>query len=58
MNTKFYSLPKEKQQRILDAGYRVFAAHSYRKSPVGEIANEAGIRRMRSFIAAYAGIGQ
>lgn len=34
MNEKFYSLPKEKQQAIINAGYRVFSQNSYKKSPM------------------------
>ncbi len=49
MNERFFKLPKEKQQRILDAGYRVFAQNSYRKSPVGEIAAAAGISKSLLF---------
>jgi AAA15 family ATPase/GTPase len=43
MNEKFFALPAEKQRRILNAGFKVFAENSYRKSPVNEIAQEAGI---------------
>lgn len=49
MNEKFYSLPREKQQRILNAGYRVFSRNSYRKSPMSEIAGEAGISKSLLF---------
>ena len=49
MNEKFYSLPKEKQQRIIQAGYRVFGGGSYKKCPVGEIAREAGISKSLLF---------
>ena len=42
MNDKFYSLPEEKRNRIINAGFKVFAKNSYKKSPVGEIAEEAG----------------
>lgn len=49
MNEKFYNLPEEKRQRILNAGYRVFAWNSYKKSPVGEIAQEAGISKSLLF---------
>ena len=45
MNEKFFNLPKEKQQAILDAGYRVFSQNSYGKSPMSEIAAEAGISK-------------
>ena len=33
MNEKFFSLPQEKQQAIINAGYRVFSRNSYRKAP-------------------------
>ena len=49
VNEKFFALPKEKQQRILNAGYRVFGANSYKKSPVSEIAAEAGISKSLLF---------
>lgn len=31
MNEKFYDLPIEKQQTILNAGYRVFSQNAYKK---------------------------
>ena len=43
MNEKFFALPKEKQQAIINAGYRVFSRNSYKKSPTQEIADAAGI---------------
>ena len=49
MNDKFYSLPKEKQDRIINAGFRVFSRNSYKKSPVQEIAQEAGISKSLLF---------
>lgn len=49
MNEKFFALPEEKQQRIINAGYRVFSENSYRKSPVSEIAAEAGISKSLLF---------
>lgn len=49
MNEKFYALPEEKRQRILNAGFRVFSQNSYKKSPVGEIAAEAGISKSLLF---------
>ena len=49
MNEKFFSLPPEKQQAILNAGYRVFSQNSYKKSPVSEIAAEAGISKSLLF---------
>ena len=49
MNEKFYALPQEKQRKIINAGYRVFGEYSYRKSPVGEVAKEAGISKSLLF---------
>ena len=49
MNEKFFSLPQEKQQRILNAGFRVFSENSYKKSPMSEIAEEAGISKALLF---------
>lgn len=45
MNEKFFSLPPEKRQRILNAGYRVFSENSYNKSPMREIAFEKTVRK-------------
>ncbi len=49
MNEKFYQLPEEKRNRILNAGFCVFANNSYRKSPMNEIAAEAGISKSLLF---------
>ena len=49
MNEKFYSLPEEKQQRILNAGFCVFSQNSYKKSPMSEIADRAGISKSLLF---------
>lgn len=49
MNEKFFSLPQEKQQSILNAGYRVFSQNSYKNSPMSEIAAEAGISKSLLF---------
>lgn len=49
MNEKFFSLPKEKQQAIINAGYRVFAQNTYKKSPMSEIADAAGISKSLLF---------
>ncbi len=34
MNERFFSLPAEKQQAIINAGYRVFSQNSYKNSPI------------------------
>lgn len=49
MNEKFFSLPQERRQAILDAGFRVFARNSYKHSPMQEIADEAGISKSLLF---------
>lgn len=49
MNEKFFQLPKEKQERIINAGFYVFSKNSYKKSPVGEIASIAGISKSLLF---------
>ncbi|MDY2626888.1 MAG: helix-turn-helix domain-containing protein [Lachnospiraceae bacterium] len=49
MNEKFFRLPAEKQEKIINAGYHVFAENSYRKSPMSEIAGAAGISKSLLF---------
>lgn len=49
MNEKFFHLPQEKQQKILNAGFRVFSQNSYKKSPMSEIADAAGISKSLLF---------
>lgn len=49
MNEKFFSLPVEKQEAIINAGFRVFSQNSYKKSPMSEIAGAAGISKSLLF---------
>lgn len=49
MNERFYNLPIERQQKILNAGFRVLSQNSYKKSPMSEIAAEAGISKSLLF---------
>lgn len=49
MNDKFFSLPKVKQEAIINAGFRVFSENSYKKSPMSEIAAAAGISKSLLF---------
>jgi len=49
MNEKFYNLSGEKQQNIINAGFRVFSQNSYKKSPMSEIAGAAGISKSLLF---------
>lgn len=49
INEKFFELPIEKQERIINAGFKVFSQNSYKKSPVSEIADAAGISKSLLF---------
>lgn len=49
MNEKFFSLPQTKQNAVINAGFRVFSQNSYKKSPMSEIAAEAGISKSLLF---------
>lgn len=49
MNGRFFALPLEKQQAIINAGYGVFAGNSYKNSPMSEIAQAAGISKSLLF---------
>ena len=49
MNDKFFTLPEAKQEAIINAGFRVFSQNSYKKSPMSEIADAAGISKSLLF---------
>lgn len=49
MNKKFYSLPETKRQSIINAGFQVFSQNSYKKAPMQEIADQAGISKSLLF---------
>ena len=49
MNEKFFALPIQKQEAILNAGFCVFSQNSYKKSPTSEIADAAGISKSLLF---------
>ena len=49
MNERFFSLPTEKQEAIINAGFRVFSQNSYKGSPMSEIAGAAGISKSLLF---------
>lgn len=49
MNNKFFGLPSEKQQKIINAGFQVFSQNSYKKSPMSEIADAADISKSLLF---------
>ncbi len=49
MNNKFFNLSLEKQQRIINAAYKVFSRSSHKKAPMSEIADESGISKALLF---------
>lgn len=49
MNKHFFGLPDIKQQKILNAGYKVFSSNTYKKASMQLIADEAGISKSLLF---------
>lgn len=49
MNNKFFLLPLEKQQRIINAAYKVFSENNYKKAPMSCIASEGEISKALLF---------
>lgn len=49
MNEKFFALPHERQQRILDAAYQVFSQSSYKGASMSAIATCGGISKALLF---------
>lgn len=49
MNERFFLLPKERQEIIMNAAYRVFAGNKYSKAPMSEIADEGRISKALLF---------
>lgn len=49
MNYKFFQLPMEKQQRIINAAYKVFSENNYKKAPISEIADEGSVSKALLF---------
>lgn len=49
MNEKFFDLPKEKQNAIINGAMHVFAKYKYKKATTEEIAKEAGISKALLF---------
>lgn len=45
MNEKFYELPPEKQQRIINAGLEVFGAHDYPQASTDDMTAKAEISK-------------
>ena len=49
MNPKFFELPEERRTAMINAGFRVFSRNEYKKSPMSEIADAAGVSKALLF---------
>ncbi|MBS7007619.1 TetR/AcrR family transcriptional regulator [Anaerostipes sp.] len=49
MKDKFYQLPRDKRERMIEAGYRVFAKNEYKRASMSAIADAAGISKSLLF---------
>lgn len=49
MDERFFNLPEEKQQRIINAAFMVFAENCYKKAPMSEIAEAGNISKALLF---------
>lgn len=49
VNEKFFALPEEKRNAIINAGFSVFSRHEYRKASTDDVAKEAGISKALLF---------
>lgn len=49
MNLRYFELPMEKQKNLINAGYKVFALHSYKKASMATIAEAAKISKSLLF---------
>lgn len=49
MNPGFFSLPEDRQRKIINMGFKVFSQSTYKKAPVAEIASKAGISKSLLF---------
>lgn len=45
MKDKFYQLPQDKRERMIEAGYRVSAKNEYKRASMSAIADAAGISK-------------
>lgn len=45
MNSKFFDLKKEKQDRMINAALKIFALHGYRRASTDDIVREAAISK-------------
>lgn len=49
MNPNFMLLEESKRNKLINAGFKVFSRNSYKRSPMNEIASEAGISKSLLF---------
>ena len=51
MNEKFFSISKEKQERIIRCAYEVFSQNSYKEASMSKIADAGGISKSLLFLS-------
>lgn len=49
MNPAYFDLPQDKQNKLLNAGYKLFALYPYKKASMFKVANEADISKSLLF---------
>jgi hypothetical protein len=49
MNLRYFELPIEKQKKLINAGYKLFALYPYKKASMAAIADEANISKSLLF---------
>lgn len=49
MNQSYFQLPLDKQKKLINAGYKVFATYPYKKASILAISDEAGISKSLLF---------
>ena len=49
MNEKFFALPKERQEQIINAAYEVFSRNSYKNASMSRLADAGGVSKSLLF---------
>ncbi|MDP4092940.1 MAG: TetR/AcrR family transcriptional regulator [Bacillota bacterium] len=49
MNQNYFQLPEEKQNKLLNAGYKLFSIYPYKKASMAAVTEEAGISKSLLF---------
>lgn len=49
MNEKFFALPKERQEQIINAAYDIFSGNSYKNASMSRLADAVGVSKSLLF---------